>query len=188
MPIGVVKNYPEELKDDIDENLDTIAEVLQDVEEVDRHNHHFEKWFEIASVAVGETHIADRIGSGGGAFQIDAGNNTWGAWVQILGSDDTPTENNKTKFDLRELQITAAERTALYYLQFSFGNTAESGVNLGKVAETPFQPQSAAIKENYIEIKSEQMDVKQKIWARCKCPGQNTATINFLFGIHEYLA
>lgn len=25
-----------------------------------------------------------------------------------------------------------------------------------------------------------------KIWARCKCPGQNTGTLDFYIGLHEY--
>jgi len=187
MAIGINKNYTEDMKSDIDENLDTISEVLEDVEEIDRHNHHFEKWFETAASASGELHVADRIGSGGGAFQIDAGNDTWGAWAQILGSGDTPTELQKTKFDFHELQITAAERTALYYIQIAFGETGDSALANNRYTETPFEPQSVAGKPDYIEIRSEQINVKEKVWARCKCPGQNTATLNLLFGIHEYL-
>jgi len=42
--------------------------------EAERHLHSGARWFETAAVPAGETHVADAMGDGAGAFQIDAGN------------------------------------------------------------------------------------------------------------------
>ena len=44
------------------------------VHEIERHLHSSASWFELAAEASGETHVANRIGSGAGPFRIDAGN------------------------------------------------------------------------------------------------------------------
>ena len=69
------------------------------VAEIERHFHSGARWFETASVPDAEVHVADEIGSGGGAFRIDSGTFTWGSWLQVLGSDDTPTVEGKVYFD-----------------------------------------------------------------------------------------
>ena len=79
--------------------LGTSNSLAYRVHEIERHLHSGGRWFEAAAVPDGEDHVADRIGSGAGAFEIDAGNDTWGDWTQILGADDTPTVAGKTHFD-----------------------------------------------------------------------------------------
>ena len=73
--------------------------------EIERHFHSYERWYEAAASPSGETHIADRIGSGSGAFQIDAGNDDWGLWVQVLGSSDTPADTGKVKYVFRDFPL-----------------------------------------------------------------------------------
>ena len=75
--------------------LGVVNSLAYRVHEIERHLHSGARWFETAAVPDGEVHVADSIGSGAGAFQIDAGNDTWGAWVQVLGSEDTPTVAGK---------------------------------------------------------------------------------------------
>ena len=176
-----------ELREDVQFNAGMIGNVLEDTEEIETHFHSNERWFEAAATPDGEVHVADRIGTGAGAFQIDAGNDDWGAWVQILGSDDTPTDPDKDDFDMREIQITAAERTALYYIQVCWGEDTTTALILNNYTEKPFQPQSVAGKPDAILWQIKQIEAKTKIWARCKCPGQNTATLDLLYGIHEYI-
>ena len=100
--------------------------------EIERHIHSVESWFGVAVTPVGETHVADRLGVGVVAFQIDAGNNNWGSWLQILGSNDTPTRTASIYFDPHRLQIEAAERTATYFIQLAEGASGDAG--LGRLA------------------------------------------------------
>lgn len=156
------------------------------IHEAERHLHSYERWFETAAAASGEVHVADAIGSGSGAFQIDAGNDTWGSWLQVLGSSDTPAITGSVKYDPHKVQIDAAERTATYFIQFAFGTSGAAALTAGTYTEFTFTPQAVAGRPAAIAIGARRHDVGTKAWMRTKCPGQNTATLDFYVGLHEY--
>lgn len=156
------------------------------IKEIERHLHSNERWFGAAITPSGETHVADRIGVGVVAFQIDAGNNTWGNWLQVLGSSDTPADAGKLYFDGHKIEIVAAERTETYFIQFSAGATAAAGLIALTYTEFIFRPQAVAGKPAPITIQTRRASSGTKLWARCMCPSQNTATLDFYIGIHEY--
>jgi hypothetical protein len=155
------------------------------VEEIDRHVHSWEHWCEAAAVPVGETHICD-VMSLGTPFVIDAGNDDWGAWVQMIGSSDTPILAGKVKFDMHRLFITAAERTSLYIIQLAFGASGAAALAANTYSTIPFKPAGPTADETPLETHVRRVDVGTKVWARCKNPGQNTATLDFFHGSHEY--
>ena len=95
----------------------TIDEIYEETEVIDTHLHSNERWFEKAAVANGEVHVGDRIGEGSGSYQIDAGNDDWGAWVQVLGTEDTPADSGKVAFDGHRAEFVASERNADYFVQ-----------------------------------------------------------------------
>ena len=154
--------------------------------EIERHLHSFESWFETAATPSGEVHVADRIGGGSGAFQIDAGNDDWGGWVQLLGSSDTPARTGGAKYDLHRVAFAGAERNAPYFFQLVFGASGDAGLAAGESIEAVFVPLSNQIDSAPVDIQSRRKDANTKAWARCKCPGQDTATLDFYFGLHEY--
>ena len=156
------------------------------VAEIERHAHSYERWLETAAVASGETHVADSIGDGSGAFTIDAGNDTWGAWVQVLGSSDTPVTAGSAYYDLHHLNITAAERDEVYFMQIGFADSGADALTAGTYTEDVFKPASNLVDAGPVEIMSRRHAVGTKVWIRCMCPGQNTATMNLFIGIHEY--
>lgn len=146
-----------------------------------------DRWFETAAVPVGATHVADSIGSGGGSFQIDAGDDQWGDWVLVLGSEDTPYISGKTYFKVFRLMLTTAERNADYFIQLAGGEDPDAAVASGiYYAEVPVKPLSNQIDSGPIEVNTKRCGVGTKVWVRCKCPGQNTGTLNFYIGITEY--
>jgi len=156
------------------------------IAEVERHMHSYERWFEVASVPSGETHVADLIGSGAGAFQIDAGNDDWGAWVQILGSDDTPAISGSVKYDHHKLLIESVERNETYFIQVAYGASGAVALAAGDYTETVLHPLSNQVDAGPVIIQGRRQSVGTKAWARCMCPGQNTGTIDFYPGGHEY--
>ena len=162
--------------------------IFKETKEIEIHMHHFERWFEKAAVASGETHVADRIGtaSANGAFQLDGGNDTWGSWVQILGSSDTPVAAGMTKFDVNEIDVVSTEKAAIYFIQFGFGATGAAALAAGDVAEEVFVGQVGRIHGSSSRINSKTIDAGTKAWARCLCDGEDTGTIDLYFGIHEY--
>ena len=159
------------------------------VEEIERHLHSAGSWFETAATPSGETHVADRIGSGGGAFQLDAGNDEWGAWVQILGSSDTPTADRiggaAAYFDPHEILIEDTEDISTYFVQFARGASGAAGLAAGTYTEFVIGSDGNRY-TGITRIQTGRAPSGSKVWARCKCPGQNTSTLDFYIGIHEY--
>ena len=158
------------------------------VMEIETHLHSGERWFEDAGVPAAGTHEADRIGTvgGGGPFQIDAGNNTWGSWVQILGSDDTPADTGKTHFDLHRISIVTTERNNTYFIQIGCDTTAADSLTNGTYTEFVYEPITTKDENAPLPVQTKRATAGTKAWARCMCPGQNTATLDFYFGLHEY--
>lgn len=155
------------------------------VAEIERHLHSGARWFETAAVPDGETHVADRIGSGNGAFQVDAGNDAWGSWLQILGSDDTPVNAGKVYFDPHQFIVEDTERASTYFIQITRGTSGDAGYAAGTYSEFVYGA-SVQKETGIIPVQTGRAPVGSKLWVRCMCPGQNTGTIDFYFGVHEY--
>jgi hypothetical protein len=177
----------------IDGKIDTVSNtsdnIFEETTEIGTHIHSNERWFEKATIANGELHVADRIGTGIGAFQMDAGNNDWGAWIQILGTNDTPADTGKLYFDGHRAEFVSAERSAEYFVQIVAQNTNPNtgGIdNEENITEFVLKPLSVVFDSGPVEIQNIRVPVTTKTWVRCKCPGQNTGTLDFYFGIHEY--
>lgn len=171
----------------IDNNM-SISTILEEVVEIETHLHSYEIWMEKAAVPAGETNIADEVGTVGGlgAFQLDAGNNNWGSWIQVLGSADTPVRTGKTKFDFHRISIEATERNLPYFIQIGFGASGAAALTAETFTETVLEPLGNQVDSTPIVVQSERCDSGTKVWARCMCPGQNTATMDFYIGLHEY--
>lgn len=158
------------------------------VNEIERHNHHWERWVGLASSPSGETHVADSISAATAPepFQIDAGNNDWGAWVQLLGSDDTPVIAGSVKYDFHRIAVVDIEHAYHYFFQVAFGTSAAAALTAGTYSEMVYEPDAANTGEAPIDVQTRRQDAGTKAWMRCKCPGQNTAAIDFFVGLHEY--
>ncbi len=163
------------------DSLAYFADVLRN------HHHSYERWFELAGTPSG-THKADRIGTvgGGGVFIIDAANDDWGAWVQLLGVDDTPDDGVAAHYDFHRLEVAAAERNEIYFVQIGFGASGAAALSAGSYTELVLKPLSNQIDSGPIYLQAERQAAGTLAWARCLCPGQNTATLSFFFGLHEY--
>jgi hypothetical protein len=160
--------------------------------ELERHFHNYERWFGLA-ITPSATHKADRIGKteSGGAeapFQIDAGNDDWGAWVQLLGEDDTPAVAGNVKWDIHRLMIVDSERdTATYFVQVGFGASGVAALAANTYTEVVYRAIASGNEETPIELMTRRQANDTLCWARCFCIGQNTGTLDFYVGLHEYL-
>jgi hypothetical protein len=164
----------------------TVNEVLKEVVEVEHHLHGWEKWLGAAASPSGETHVADRATLT--PFQIDAGNDTFGAWVQILGSSDTPVETGMVKFDLHRVQLLDVETTLKEtIIQIGFGATGAAALTANTYTEVMLRPESKANRGDApITVMMKRVSAGTKCWARCWVNGTNTSTVDFVVGIHEY--
>lgn len=165
-----------------------IKEIKEEVNEIEKHLHNFEKWFGAATTPSGETHVADRMGGGISPFTLTSGNDDYGSWVQVLGSNDTPVRSGKTKFDVHRALITSTDSTSPFKIEII---TGESSGFAAKLAAEDFDefPYVSATNNNDSGI-SEIIDIRddsgEKVWMRCVCIGQNAQTLNLYIGLHEY--
>lgn len=185
---NIVYDDPPKIDELTTNGLDGVSgSIAYRVHEIDRHIHSYERWAEAAAVPVGETHVADRLCTGAGAFQADAGNDDWGTWLQILGTADTPAIAGNVKFDLHKISILAQERiNTEYCIQIAYGTSG--AVALAAEAYTEFSIKTGGGNTiiTPVRIQARRIAVGTKIWLRLNCPGQNTATLDFKIGLHEY--
>ena len=165
-----------------------LEEIQEEVIEIEKHLHNYEKWFGLADSPVGETHRADRMGPGILPFTLTAGNLTWGSWVQVLGSDDTPVQAGKTKYDLHRAIITDTTSTDPFILQIISGESADFAAKLlaEDFDEFPYVSASNNNDSGISEIIDKRIDVSGKCWIRCCAIGANAPTLKLYIGIHEY--
>jgi len=163
------------------------SDQAEQLYEVERHLHNWERWFGLAGSPSGETHVADRIGTTTTAFQADAGNNTWGDWLQVLGSDDTPADSGNVKYDLHRIIVDASERTGLHLVQVAFGASGAAALAAGDYTEFVFSPGTPQKVPGPVDIIDRRKASGTKAWLRVWVPGQDTGTIDFFIGIHEYV-
>jgi hypothetical protein len=164
------------------------ASIEAEIEIVEVHDHSFERWFGEAVTPSGETHVADRIGTTTTPFQADAGNNTWGSWLQILGSADTPADAGMTFFDGHRWLVTAAEvNNAIYLVQVAAGTSGAAALAAGTYSEFVVKPLTTNARAFPGFIQSERIPAGTKVWVRIWAVGENTATLDFFFGLHEYV-
>jgi len=154
------------------------------VHEIERHLHSYEHWFGLAAVPDGETHRADHMTMT--PFQMDAGNDTWGTWLQTLGSGDTPHVGTNTRFDLHRLQFSDVEiDKTLTLIQIGFGASGAAALSSDDITEFLCTPLKDG-KQDPCAIQCRAIAAGTKMWARCWVDGQNTSTVDFHFALHEY--
>ena len=151
-------------------------------EEIEVHNHGYERWLGAKAVPTA-TSFADETET---AFQIDSGNTVFGDWVQILGSDDTPIDAGKTYYDLHRLLITAAERTTPYRVQIGFGESGAAALSAGTYIVFMFAKNTGVPQPSPVVIQGDRQAAGTLCWARCRT-NADTGTLNFTVGLHEYV-
>lgn len=155
------------------------------VHEIEKHLHNWERWIGLAAVPSGETHRFDIDSMT--PFQMDAGNDTWGAWLQIVGSTDFPITAGMTKRDAHRFMISDVERdTTATRVQVAGGEDADAAVAAGNYSEFMFIPLKNSSQLPVI-IMTGRASSATKGWARCWVAGQDTGTVDFFLGVHEYI-
>ena len=169
-----------------------VRKTLDEATEVEHHLHGYERWYGLAVTPNAELVRAEAIVNYTNSHviaphRVDAGNDNWGSWVQILGSSDTPFEDGKAYFDFHKLLIVDAENaTSNTFIQI--GSGASGTEALSNKTYTTIAYQTAASKGTQVAVNF--MDKRQaagtKVWARALAIGEATSWIDFYIGLHEY--
>ena len=167
--------------------------ILAELEAIEEHLHGDERWYGKAKTANGEIHVADLISLYTktsfvvSPFQLDAGDDGWGGWVQILGSGDTPMEEGKTLFDLHKLLIVSAEQTlATTFIQIAVGTSGAAGLTAKTYTTLAYQTAVNHGSQGAVLFMFKRHIIGTKCWGRTLSVGKDTGTIDFYFGLHEY--
>ena len=173
-----------------------IKAIEADVQEIEGHIHAGERWFGLAASVSGETHLADRIGAGAATAEcavvvIDAGNDDWGTWTQILGSSDTPVHTGAKHYSFRQVHITDTEtRAQRYMFQVAFQEDApaDDPGDTDVYTEHEFTSSGIAALETIppVTIQSPHAASGTKAWMRSRAPNVNTSTMSFYFSLREH--
>lgn len=156
--------------------------------EVERHLHNTEKWFGLAATPDAEVHRADRMAGGIAPFVLTAGNDDFGAWVQVLGTDDTPATAGMVKFDAHRILVTDTNSTNPFIIQVVSGESADIAAKIAaeQFSEAPYISATNNNDSGVEDIMVRRTAVGEKVWARCACIGSSGSTFSFYYGIHEY--
>ena len=168
--------------------LGTPDSLAYRIGEIERHLHNTEKWFGIAAAPSGETHVADRMAGGIQPFVITAGNDDFGAWVQILGSSDTPVASGAAKFDGHRVMTIGTNSTNPFIVQIVCCESADIATKIAAelFTEAPYVSATNNNDSGITDVITRRFPAGTKVWVRCACIGSSGSTMDFYFGIHEY--
>ncbi len=157
---------------------------------IQTHIHSPEKSYGLAGTPSGETHRADRITLLPNPFQVASGNNTWGDWLQIVGSSDTPLNPDAVFYDFHEILIDAHQRnTNTHFIQMAGGEEADLPDKLAAedFSEMGFVSGGGTSEVGPIIVQNFRVPSGTKCWVRSWAKGQISGTIDFYISLHEYL-
>ncbi len=155
---------------------------IKKIYEINSHLHNREIWFGAAAVPTG-THKGDIDTMA--FYQSTAGNNQYGSWLQLLGSDDTPVQAGFVEFDGHRMLVTvgASATNTLHKVQLAKG--ASGSQQLLTEVEFILTSGTAAIP---VDIIFPHVDAGENLWVRHWANGKNGTTMDLKLGIHEYPA
>ena len=163
--------------------------MLARFEELEGHVHNWERWLCAAAVPNAGIHVADRIGATATStspFTLTSGNDTWGNWVQLLGSSDTPVVAGMVRYDLHRILVLVANTVSPYFIQIGFGTSGAQALTDNTFSSLVINPASNTDKTEALPFMSKQQAAGTKAWGRCWCVGSNAKTLTVMFGLHEY--
>jgi hypothetical protein len=170
------------------DKIGLLRQIEQEAYEIEHHFHNIERW---CGAAVGwdgtneeNATDPDRLNP----FTMDAGNDTWGTAVCIMGSSDTPILAGMTKYDPHRLLIVAVEnaKNAHKKIRLAWGTSYAAAIIAGTFTEFVFIPLSNRAGNIPLEVQTSRLDSGVKMFASLWGFGENTCTIDFIIGIHEY--
>lgn len=148
------------------------------VHEIEKHFHNREYWYGSS----GSNTLAVNLTE----FQVEAGTSeAYGTGLQI--SDGTEIESGSTtkKYDMHKILVTAVSASnKVYKLQFLYGTGAVEAATVATeiVGYFPATGKSAAI-----PFIMPRVTCNNKMWVKAACE-TNAATLDFLVGLHIYVA
>ncbi len=163
-----------------------IGAIYNEVVEIDGHFHTEERWFGISADQSGDDWALRGTLN---PFVATPGAGDWGAWIKVLGPDDTPVQTGMTKFDPHRILVVDVDALTPYIIQMAHGLVdAATALSAGDFTEFMYlsstdNPSKAG--GGPIQMRCTRQDSGVMAWLRVKCASADAFT--FFLGIHEYL-
>ena len=156
-----------------------INTIEQETYEIEHHLHNNEIWF-------GSGASEDSLTP----YQITSGNNDFGTEVLILDTGDTPFRTGGMLFfDIHRLKAVTIDETSLYLVRIIYGTGTVGEAETAKQYTTvPLQKilATGTAQTSPVPVMKKRNPVGTKIWCKIKNV-TNGATLDLIFGLHEYL-
>lgn len=113
---------------------------------------------------------------------------TYGTWVQILDSLDTPIVTGKTHFTISKILPTNVTASTLFKVQIAWGAASGQAAALtaGNYIEFNYISGAAAGDRAPIDIFSPLIPAGVDAWARVRSTAETAVTFDFLYAIREF--
>jgi len=147
-------------------------------------NINYNKWYGLAVTPDAELHRADRMADAIQPFTLLTGSKTFGNWVQILGSSDTPLVQDRKLFNLNEFLVTSTDSAVAFIIQIVTGESADISAKIA--SETFDEFPYIASGDEIIELKRLKIAAGTKVWCRACCMNESAKSISFYFGLQEF--
>ncbi len=111
-----------------------------------------------------------------------------GAWIQIVGSTDTPIHTGMKKFDLHKILVIDVAVTAdldLHIVQVGCGLNGAQTLIDSTYTTFAFVPERGAA-VTVINFQMKRCEAGQNVWLRHWVDGTNAPTMDFVHLLHEY--
>jgi len=157
--------------------INGLDEHMRELEVIDNHLHNREIWF--GNGAVEDSQVVYTIISGNGAY---------GSAVELLGASDTPVIAGMLKFDLHRVFIRSYSNNNPFYMRLIWGQGTVGDAETAKQYTTfPLQVPSAGNRQGQAvpTLMKRRLAGLDTVWAKLKS-GTNLASVELLFGVHEY--
>ncbi len=122
-------------------------------------------------------------------FVLTGGNDTWGAWLHMIGSTDLPVRTGKVAFDIHEVFISSVSTASAGKIQIGWDLTTSSVILANETySSVMFRPSGVGVNLSAVPVGLRMPDVPvgTLIFGRCWVFDENGATVSVFLGDHEF--
>jgi hypothetical protein len=164
--------------------ISTIDEAAQESYITEHHVHARERWLSKMAVPSGGK-VAEY---GMTPFTLTSGNDTWGAYVQLLDINDTPSIPGYKFFDFRRVFVMDVDSTATYRVRFAYGNdTSTEAVAALEYTDFIYRVNVTNSDRRPVDVMMPRLPVGTKMWGSTWCDGMDAKILSLVVGGHLYL-
>jgi hypothetical protein len=164
--------------------VSSIDEAAEESYIAEHHVHGRERWLSKLAVPAGGK-VAEY---GMIPFILTSGDNTWGAHVQLLDVNDTPSIPGFKFFDFHRVFVMNVDSTATYRVRFAYGTgTSAEAITALQYTDFIYRVNATNSDRGPVEVMTPRLLVGTKMWGSIWCDGLDAKTMSLVLGGHLYL-